>query len=123
MSECENCKAKDQQIAELKAELAKTKEERNEMLYSNDTLQCDIASAFGWSNDGKDWADKIREVLAENEQLKGIVDKLDKTEDGVPITPESEPYKFEPSEFVNNEHIWPFFPPRQAAEAAKEGEE
>ena len=53
---------------------------------------------------------RIAELLAENKQLKDIVDELDKTADGVPITPKTKLWQAHP--WVNHSlngkaHPWP----------------
>jgi hypothetical protein len=40
---------------------------------------------------------RIKELVAENERLQDIVDELDKTADGVPITPKTELWQAHPS--------------------------
>jgi hypothetical protein len=51
---------------------------------------------------------RIAELLAENKQLKDIVDELDVTADGVPITPKTELWQADP--LINEGRPWPCGP-------------
>jgi len=59
------------------------KKQRDALLSELDSLQCNIASAFGWDLHGVTFADAVRAVVRERDALKAIVARLPKTADGV----------------------------------------
>jgi len=70
----------ERQLAQRTAELAEAKSQRDQLMASEDELQCDIASAFGWDMKGEEFGHAIRRVVKENAALKVQVARLRKTE-------------------------------------------